>query len=219
MSEELAQDARRDSLIEVFKLGGSLLDLADLVRRVEGVLAGSNEGRPEGRVAVVVGGGLAAEAVRGFDRVHGLSRERSHELAVRAMGLNTQMVGAVFTRWRVVRDAPGCAGVWAGGDVALVDPVGWLERDAAAGFGVVKRWEFTSDSIAAHVARRVGAGRLTLLKSAWPVGLNEAHDGVQAAVEQGLVDLEFVRASEGIARVDVINLRDGGLRRVALRGG
>ncbi len=44
-----------------------------------------------------------------------------------------------------------------------------LEREDAIGVRVPHRWTFTSDSVAAHIATRVGAEKLTVLKSTLPL--------------------------------------------------
>ena len=59
----------------VYKLGGSLLSCVDLATRLRAVL----EQRPDDRSLIVVGGGAAADVVRDWSRIHGLS-EAVHEL-------------------------------------------------------------------------------------------------------------------------------------------
>ena len=54
----------------VYKIGGSLLDLPDLARRVELIVSPQSDGRP----LFVVGGGPTANIVREWDRVHQLGR-------------------------------------------------------------------------------------------------------------------------------------------------
>ncbi len=195
--------------VHVIKLGGSLLDLPNLAERFE---AFSRE--LAGRCGVlIVGGGRGADHVREFDRDHALGEENGHWLAVRAMQLNTYLVVAVLRRARVVANAQDCAGAWAAGELAVVDPLAWLEEEHRHGVTIPHRWTFTSDSIAAHVATRLGATHLTLLKSALPA--NTKYDDDNAAA--GLVDSDFENASAGIGYVELVNLRTQPVERCVIR--
>ena len=73
-------EARR--LVVIYKVGGSLLELPDLPRRLQDVV------RPDVCPLFVIGGGRTADLVREWDRLHQLGEERSHGLALKAMQLN-----------------------------------------------------------------------------------------------------------------------------------
>jgi aspartokinase-like uncharacterized kinase len=185
--------------IHVVKLGGSLLDLPDLAERFDAWRAA--ELGPRG--LLVVGGGAAADLVRGFDKAFGLGERASHWLAIRAMQLNAHCVAAVLKGVAVVADRAACVAAWRGDRLAILDPLEWLSREAAEGVHIPHRWTFTSDSVAAHVATRLGAARLTLLKSTLPNG----ECGLAGAARPGIVDEDFPDAARNLPRIELVNLR------------
>ncbi len=184
---------------QVVKLGGSLLDQPELPARFNAF----RESDMSHQGVLLVGGGRAAEHVRQFDQQHTLGEEAGHWLAVRAMQLNCYMMAAVLRRTRVVTNADECAGAWAAGELALVDPLAWLDSEHRQGVTTPHRWSFTSDSIAAHIATRLHADRLVLLKSALPKGT----PSLAQACEQGIIDGDFQVAAASLARVELVNLR------------
>ena len=184
--------------IHVIKLGGSLLDLPDMAQRVAEFVATDGGSR----ALLLVGGGAAADIVRAFDRRFGLDEEDGHWLAVRAMQLNAHLVAALLEAPLVV-DPTQCEREWERRQLPVVDPLLWLEREEAHGQTVPHRWSFTSDSIAAHLARTLGAARLTLLKSDIP----DSDCGTVRAAGLGVVDEDFPEASRGVPRVELLNLR------------
>jgi aspartokinase-like uncharacterized kinase len=115
---------------------------------------------------VVPGGGRFADAVREYDRRHGLRPETAHRMAILAM----EQLG-----WALADLIPGAARcadprVRRDGGVSVLLPAALL----AEGDPLPASWDVTSDSIAAWVAGLAGAGRLVLVKpvaglfSAWP---------------------------------------------------
>lgn len=194
----------------VIKLGGSLLDLPDLPRRFEAFRAGQGKQR----LVMIVGGGAAADIVRRWGVLHPeVGAETGHWLAVRAMQLNTMLTASVLPRCRLVSDIDGCEAAHDAGELAMVDPLAWLELEHAAGVMIPHRWSFTSDSIAAHVAARLQADRLTLLKSTLPA----TDCGVTCAAGLGIVDEDFEAASASIPHIELVNLREPPPRRCVLR--
>lgn len=193
----------------VVKLGGSLFDLPDLRER----LAAYRSAEMGSEAMLVVGGGEAAESVRRFDRLHGLDASAGHWLAVRAMQLNAMMLAAVLDRVRVVGDPETCRAAWANAELAIMEPMAWLEAEEAAGVHVPHHWQFTSDSIAALAARRLEAQRLTLLKSTLPTTLAAEVDQtitLEQARRAGVVDEALPEAAAGLASVEIVNVRAGG---------
>ena len=193
---ETRADAARSSFLiphsafpTVYKLGGSLFDLPDLKGRLSRVLAG------EPRALVVCGGGAAADAVRAWDRVHGLGEDAAHRVACEALGVSARFVSELIGGELVAtRDAAGDA--WARGRVCVLDLPRWVEREAPRDPAAPPRtWETTSDTLAAWAARRWPAGRLVLLKS--------------CGERPGAVDRHFAASAAGL-RVDWVNLRGEG---------
>ena len=198
-----------DRAIRVIKLGGSLLDLPDLASRLASFVATCGHEH----LLLVVGGGRVADVVRSYDATYALDEETGHWIAVRAMQLNTYLVASILPRCRTVCEPDGCQAAWQVDDVALVDPLRWLENEHARGVTVPHRWSFTSDSIAAHIAVQLQAGKLTLLKSTVPGGVCD----VGAAVRAGLVDADFAGAAGAIGGIELVNLRSDPPARCVLR--
>jgi aspartokinase-like uncharacterized kinase len=197
-------------LIHLVKLGGSLLDWPGLRDRFE-TLRTTELSR---RTAVLVGGGDAADHVRRFDRTHGLGPELGHWMAVRAMQLNAHLTYSILPRCALVTEAAACKSAWSEQRIAIIDPIAWLEMEESRGVKTPHRWSFTSDSIAAHLAKQLQAPRLTLLKSTLPP---EAGCNIEQAAAVGIVDADFPAASQGIPCIELINLRATPPRRYVIR--
>lgn len=98
----------------VVKLGGSLLDLADLLPRLRDWL----ERQPPSSTVLVAGGGRMADVVRDADRLHRLGETVSHWLCIRVMTINAEMLSALLpeaslcrslAEWRSLRvDEASC---------------------------------------------------------------------------------------------------------------
>lgn len=189
----------------VFKFGGSLLDLPDLSDRVRW----ATRQRPN-HALIVVGGGLAADSVRDQDRRCHLGEERSHWLAVEAMESNsrslaTQLPEAMLVSEREQLRTP----------LAILLTAMFLRRYETTSDirPLPHAWDVTSDSIAAWVARFVGADELVLLKSAsLPHGTSFGD-----AAADGLVDPFFLCATVNLPRVSWCNLREPAPQIVAWR--
>jgi aspartokinase-like uncharacterized kinase len=152
-------------VLTVVKLGGGLGRGAgdDALRALCTTLGELGERHP---LLVVPGGAAFADAVRDADRRFGLPATTSHHMAV----LGMEQFG-----WLLSELIPGAerradlARAWAGRATVLLPAA--LSLDA-----LPASWEVTSDSIAAWVAARVGAGRLVLVKAVdglfaqWPAG-------------------------------------------------
>lgn len=190
------------SALCVVKLGGSLLDQADLGPRLCAYL---DDLHSNGwRVALVVGGGPTTDAVRTIDRVHGLGESVAHDLALRGLALNAHAVRALLGRGEVVSRVADLAAT----PLAILDP--WsllkeLERDA--GPLLPRTWDATSDSVALVLAAALGARTLFLLKSVGPAGILDP--GGRHPID--VVDPCFVglwRGRPGVPRVEVVPFRE-----------
>jgi aspartokinase-like uncharacterized kinase len=136
-------------VLTVVKVGGGLGDSA-----LPGLCAALGElGERHPRI-VVPGGAGFADAVRDADRRFGLSAAVSHRMAILGMEQFGWLLGDL------IPGAARCADlaqVRAGRTTVLLPAALPLDLPAS--------WEVTSDSIAAWVADRVGAGRLVLVKA------------------------------------------------------
>jgi aspartokinase-like uncharacterized kinase len=183
----------------VVKIGGSLFDLPDLGPRLETWLGG-----PQSFV-LVPGGGPTTDVVRDLDCTHRLGEEAAHWLALRSLSLNAWFLSTLLPGWnpQVVERAEDCGPCWRTGALPVFDCYAFALNDEGLPGCLPHRWSVTSDSLAARVARVLGAGELILLKS---VTIPERMDWAEAGRE-GLVDSYFATAAQGIPSVRAINFR------------
>ncbi len=190
--------------IVVAKVGGSLLAWPPLPDRLARFLD-DRRGRGE-RVALIAGGGGAADWVRHLDGVHALGDEVAHALAVRSLDLTAQVLAALVADADVVASLTEVAGCWRSRRVPILAPRLVLDEDRSSPDPLARNWDTTTDTIAARVAAMWRADELVLLKSTGvPPGTTR-----DAAARLGIVDAAFPRASRGLASVVVVNLREEG---------
>lgn len=164
----------------IYKIGGSLFGsprLRDWLRflvRQKGVL-------------IVPGGGPFADQVREAQRRWSFDDLTAHRMAVLAMQQYGRMLLGLEPRlrpWRLGWPKPQEAAVW------LPEP------EALDEAGLPGKWEITSDSLAAWLAREISAQKLVLVKSH-----PEAQGGrcdLQTLIDEGIVDEAFHVYSEGL---------------------
>ena len=185
----------------VVKVGGSLFDWPDLKLRLREYLAtlvGKN-------VLLIPGGGPAADAVRAYDRAHGLGKESAHWLALRALSLNAHLLTTLVPQSQVVEGLNAARSVWRRGHTPVLDAFRFARGDEGRSGRLHHSWAVTSDSLAARVAAVAAAEHLILLKSApmpaadWP-----------EAIRLGYVDPMFEIVTRGAAfAVEAVDLRSG----------
>lgn len=191
----------------VLKIGGSLLDMPDIVDRILTVADQCSDSK----LLVVTGGGVAADLVRNFDDRFGMSDELAHELAIHAMSLNARLLAAVHSRF--VLTCSWATSESVGGTVRIVEPVQLLEKlSVPSSAALPSSWCVTSDSIAAWIAQETKARRLILAKS---TGLPKSGDQVvdrptrlAEMATLGLVDNYLPEVAHSIEQIDWVNLRD-----------
>ncbi len=163
----------------VVKIGGSLLGSPELERWLEIFVKYS-----DGKIIVVPGGGVFANAVRDAQKLSKISDTCAHRLAVLAMdqfghvlhGINPHLATAANEFEIDQRTWQHRAIVWLPSQMVLADD------------SIPQNWHVTSDSIAAWLAQKMGATHLILLKSDKP---NESKLSLKAITEDGLVDFAF----------------------------
>ncbi len=188
--------------LRVVKLGGSLLDLPDLVPRLRAWLA-AQRACP---TILVVGGGALVDAIRDTAQAHGLSDAAAHWQCIQAMRVQAETMRKALPEARLLvgLDTAGRIEQASSAPLWILEPWHFMrEVDRQGGHAPLpESWDATSDSIAARVADLSGAGELVLLKSAPPPAETLAE---LAAV--GYVDRFFPQAARGAARVRFVNLR------------
>jgi hypothetical protein len=194
----------------VYKLGGSLLELGDLDRRLAALFqaplplpARSSKKFAIDRV-VLVGGGRAADVVREWDRRHGLSAEQAHDLALVAMALNSRLVHGLLPESEFVTEWKAKRRTSTRGSLFVLDPAAALEQaERQSGERLPRSWNVTSDAIAAFLSLQMQAAALVLIKSR----PRPRSQNVPAAARQGLVDPYFSRLAPRLPIVAWANLR------------
>lgn len=169
----------------VIKLGGSLLGTPELERWLDIV---SRYG--DGKVVIVPGGGIFADAVREAQHQSGISDKVAHHMAVLAMdqygvllaGLNRGLATAASELEIAERGWQHRGIIWLPSKMVCAD-------DA-----IPASWEVTSDSLAAWLAATLNAEHLILVKSVRP-----AYDrrNFSSLVADGMVDNHFADFTAG----------------------
>lgn len=167
----------------VVKLGGSLLGSPELPRWLEMLVKIS-----DGKVIIVPGGSVFANAVREAQALSGVDDATAHHLALLAMdqfgllltGINPRLVTASSELELAERGWQHRAIVWLPSKMVLADDT------------IPKSWNITSDSLSAWLANKIGAERLLLVKSK-PLNTYEASPSVslQTLIDDELVDEAF----------------------------
>lgn len=160
----------------VIKLGGSLHASEHLPRWLH-ALADSG-------AVLVPGGGPFADAVRAAQARWDFGDRAAHAMAILAMRQYGLMLGDLYPGFAVSCDIAGLAAALAVGRAAI-----WLpDPDTLPEPEVPASWAITSDSLAAWLARKLGAAHLLLVKSA---GIPAGEFGVQEAAARGWIDAAF----------------------------
>jgi probable H4MPT-linked C1 transfer pathway protein len=180
----------------VAKVGGGLLARPDCLDKVLSVLADAAAHHP---LLIVPGGGPFADAVREQDARIGLPDDAAHWMAILAMDQYAHLIAARLPGATLVWDADGIAQALRSRAIPVLMPSTWLRRADP----LPHSWEVTSDSIAAWIARKVGAARLLLVKPPGAAGAD-------------VVDPYFARVCEGL-QTDVIAADEIGSLRLATR--
>lgn len=168
----------------VVKVGGGLLAEDGCLERVLRLLADIAR---EDRLLVVPGGGPFADAVRREDARLRLTDDAAHWMAVLAMDQYAHLIASRSQDAVLVSDAAGAVRAAREGRLPVLAPYACLRRADP----LPHSWEVTSDSLAAWIARDIGAGRLVLVK---PSG---------TAAGAGSVDPYFARA-RGTLKVEIL---------------
>lgn len=216
--------ARRDRPCSLVKIGGSLLDLPDLTARLGALL--DQLDRP---VALLVGGGPAADAVRKWATVFEIGESVSHWLAIDSLSLTARLVCELLNRDGVFQRSgsesavivdhwPAACDAVERGLIPLLNPRGLLASvDDQPGIQLPESWVATSDSIAASIAIQWSVPQLILCKS-----VDVPPNGLLAELATGPtdslpVDDWFGHLAPQLGDIQWCNLRSSAVRCVPWR--
>ena len=163
----------------VVKLGGSLLGSPELAHWLD-LFARHGDGK----IVIVPGGGIFADAVRESQKRSGSSDAVAHRMAVMAMdqygvlmaGQNPALVTAECELEIAERGWQHRAIVWLPSKMVCADE------------NIPANWQVTSDSLAAWLAARLNAEHLILVKSSRP-DIDQV--SLEKLVKDGMVDEHF----------------------------
>lgn len=167
----------------VVKLGGSLLGASELKHWLETLVKFS-----DGKVVIVPGGGIFADAVRIAQQRSNISDEAAHQLALIAMdqfglllaAMNPDLVTASSELEIAERGWQHRCIVWLPSKMVLADDK------------IPQNWQVTSDSLSAWLAVKLGAKQLILVKSKSLSTYSKSESmPLQLLVEDELIDDQF----------------------------
>jgi len=162
----------------VVKLGGSLAKAHTLKGWLKVVAR-----HGAGRAVLVPGGGVFADTVRAAQRDLEFSDVAAHRMAVLAMEQYALLMADFEPSFRLCATEREMDAALTERHVALWRPYAMV----AAAAEVAASWDLTSDSLAAWLARKIGAARLVLVKSA----RSEGPVDPERLAAHGLVDSAF----------------------------
>jgi len=194
------------SEVHVVKLGGSLLGWSETPERLAELLSRADLSRP----LLIVGGGLAADSVRDWQRIHRFDEATAHDLAVDAMTLNSQLLAALLPTATLVGNRDEAAAAWQLHRWPILDCAAFLPREEPQQpLELPHTWAATSDAIAAWVTLAWPASRLVLLKSTDLPDLSDLSENIPAGqlAAAGLIDHCLAGWLEQLPAVDWVNLR------------
>lgn len=173
----------------VVKIGGSLLGSPELARWLDLFVKFS-----DGKVIIVPGGGLFADAVRKAQAQSNINDAVAHKLAVLAMdqfglllaGMNPGLATASSELEIAERTWQHRGIVWLPSKMVLADDT------------IPQNWQVTSDSLSAWLANKIGAEQLVLVKSRQlPAYESTTSMPLQKLVEDELIDRQFIDFATG----------------------
>lgn len=173
-------------MITVLKIGGSLVRTGEALR-LRTALA---ERRPS-HVALVIGGGEFADAVRDAQRRRHFSDATAHRMALMAMDMMTCMFVDGAAGFDVAADRGAFEHSWSCGNIGVWAPLTLATADAH----LPARWDVTSDSLAAWLAAHLAATHLLVVKSC-AIPAASAGDA-PALAAAGIVDAYFPHCVQG----------------------
>ena len=191
----------------VVKLGGSFA-YSDYLQEWIGALAACT-----GRIVIVPGGGPFADAVRTAQIQMGFDDKAAHHMAVLAM----EQYGRALASFNSALSPADSADAIRRDLTAKRVPVWMPSAMVLAATDIAQSWSVTSDSLAAWLAAKIGAGRLWIVKHA---KLSAGSARLKDLIAAKIVDDEFARFLQMMPLpVSILGPSDHNTTRVAIRDG
>ena len=183
-------------MIWVVKLGGSLCNDPRLATWLDTLVEFG-----KGQVVIVPGGGPYADAVRTQQQHWKFSDELAHRMAVLAMDQFALQLKGINPLLVVTPTHAAIATALANNHVAVWLPSEMVLTEAE----IAATWDITSDSLAAWLARTLGAERLVLVKSC-----AIAPDGtIDELARSEITDREFTNMTRAAPyRIQIVSASD-----------
>ena len=170
----------------IVKIGGSLLGSPELQHWLD-IIATFGDGK----VVIVPGGSVFADAVRSAQQLSGIGDATAHQLALIAMdqfglllsAMNPNLSTASSELELAERSWQHQGIIWLPSKMVLADDT------------IQKNWHITSDSLSAWLANKIGAKHLLLIKSAVLSGDNSPITFEKLA-DDNLVDAAFAEFAQ-----------------------
>jgi dihydroneopterin aldolase len=157
------------------KLGGSTAGSAELAQWCDALE------KSDPPLIIVPGGGPFADHVRDDQKRMSFSNKAAHAMAVLAMEQFAQLILERSASFRAVRSLTDIERAFAAASIPV-----WLPSQLAlAAPDIPVSWDVTSDSLAAWLASRIGAGSLLLIKQTDDFS---AQDSLETLSARGIVD-------------------------------
>lgn len=185
--------------LRIVKVGGSLLELPDLSRRIASWL----QLQPAACYLFICGGGNRVDEMRMQTTSHRLTESDVHWKCIEIMAENARIMESVIPGAQVTESLSSFASA-SKFDLFIFAPTQWLRElePTFPGRRLRECWDVTSDSIAARVTICLNAAELILLKSSEP----PSTDPTKLA-DCGYVDRMFPELAEELKTIRMINLR------------
>ncbi|MBT0160484.1 hypothetical protein G4O51_10935 [Candidatus Bathyarchaeota archaeon A05DMB-2] len=140
----------------IIKVGGSLAEEPEALRALCSKLS---ELAKRHTLVVVPGGGKFADTVRDVDQRFSLPCDVSHRMAILGMDQFGLLLSAVTPVSIVSRTPDDLEGISSMGKVSIFLPSHMMLKEDP----LENSWDVTSDSIAAYIAKRLGAAKIILV--------------------------------------------------------
>ena len=185
----------------VVKLGGSLFTLPDLSERLTAWL----DQQPDRQTALICGGGPLIDVMRQWDDRFGLESARMHWRCVELLRHSFDVLTELLPQYAAVRDETEFER-WIENEPTASTTLLQVDafyRSEGPGIELAENWDTTTDAIAVHLADRMDAEELVLLKSCDSASTIDWRE----AAKLEIVDAQFPSVVGADLELTLVNLR------------